>query len=153
MANKRWLKIILTELHDAYPEYQWYPDMLINATHSAENLAHRLQNHSKSHKLLSREDNGMFIRQELLERGLGVYDASDDEVNRLIDDSDPWPASYIFADIISRRAQIGWSTHGHSGSYIPSLHLLCFLRLTHIETLLQPSTSTSTLPIPNKPSL
>lgn len=24
------------------------------------------------------------------------------------------PASYIFADIISRRAQVGWSTHGHS---------------------------------------
>lgn len=88
---------------------------MINATHSAENLAHQLQNHTESNKLSSREDLERYIRQELLERGLGVSDASDEEVNRLIDESDPWPASYIFADIISRRAEIGWTTHGHSG--------------------------------------
>ena len=27
---------------------------------------------------------------------------------------DALPKSYVFADIISRRAQVGWSTHGHS---------------------------------------
>lgn len=31
-----------------------------------------------------------------------------------MDNTDPWPASYVFADMISRRAQVGWSTHGHS---------------------------------------
>lgn len=25
-------------------------------------------------------------------------------------------AAYVFADMISRRAQTGWSTHGHSGA-------------------------------------
>lgn len=117
------------ELHDAYPEYQWFPDMLINATHSAENLAHQLRVHLDGQKLLSRDDTAAFIRGELIERGLGVYDATDEEVNRLIDESDPWPASYIFADIISRRAEVGWTTHGHSGSYTttPSSSLFFFL--------------------------
>ncbi|KAL8979283.1 MAG: hypothetical protein Q9177_006184, partial [Variospora cf. flavescens] len=37
------------------------------------------------------------------------------EINRLAHAAtDPWPASYILADIISRRAQVGWTTHGHS---------------------------------------
>lgn len=91
--------------------------MMVNATHSAENLAHQLHDHTESNKLASREDLEGYIRQELLERGLGVSDASDEEVNRLIDGSDPWPAAYIFADIISRRAEIGWTTHGHSGEF------------------------------------
>lgn len=108
---------ILTELHDAYPEYQWFPDMLINATHSAENLARQLSKHLENQKTTPQEEKSAFIRQELLERGLGVYDAIDEEVNRLLNESDPWPASYILADIISRRAQVGWTTHGHSGSF------------------------------------
>lgn len=167
---KFWTDIFFgLELHDAYPEYKWFPDTLINATHSAENLAHQLHDHTQSNKLPSRGNLEGFIRQELLERGLGVSDASDEEVNRLIDESDPWPASYIFADIISRRAEIGWTTHGHSGELYQFFSLsfpssssspssIIFLvshsqahqtKPTHFS---QPSTSISTPPIPNKPS-
>lgn len=92
--------------------------MLINSTHSAENLAYQLRDHLKQDKG-SREDLATYIREKLIEQGLGVYDATDDEINRLVDNSDPWPASYIFADIISRRAQVGWTTHGHSGIFPP----------------------------------
>ena len=59
-----------------------------------------------------------YIRH-LLEEGLGVYDASDEEVDRLVDHPEAWPASYAFADIISRRAQVGWTTHGHSALDVP----------------------------------
>lgn len=91
---------------------------MINATHSAANLAHQLGDYLLDNKNTTRDDVAVFIRQTLLEKGLGVYDVSDEEVGRLLDDSDPWPASYIFADIISRRAQVGWSTHGHSGLFL-----------------------------------
>ena len=104
------------QLHEAYPVYRWFPEMLRNATHSAENLAHQLHEHMSSHPDTPRDDIKDWIRTHLLESGLGVHDASDEEVNSLVDSSNPWPASYLFADIISRRAQIGWSTHGHSGS-------------------------------------
>lgn len=108
------------QLHTTYPVYRWFPEMLINATHSAENLAYQLRDHlSGQPKPVNRDDLRTWIREHLLQDGLGVHDATDEEINHLIDDSDPWPASYTFADIISRRAQVGWSTHGHSGSSSP----------------------------------
>ena len=102
------------ELHDAYPVYRWYPDMLLNATHSAEYLAYELQHHLKTHGAAASDATAAFVRHILFEQGLGIYDSTDEELNRILDNSDPWPASYIFADMISRRAQVGWSTHGHS---------------------------------------
>jgi alkaline phosphatase len=48
-----------------------------------------------------------------LEKDLGVQDATSEEVSLLVDQ--PENAPYTFADIISRRAQTGWTTHGHSG--------------------------------------
>ena len=44
--------------------------------------------------------------------GLGIYDADDEEIELIV--HNPENADYIFADMISRRAEIGWSTHGHS---------------------------------------
>ncbi|KAK4694429.1 alkaline phosphatase, partial [Lecanoromycetidae sp. Uapishka_2] len=103
------------QLHDAYPIYRWYPDMLVNATHSAENLAYQLHHKISQHPNWTPDALGTYIRAQLIELGLGVYDSTDDELKRLVDNAhDPWPASYVFADIISRRAQVGWSTHGHS---------------------------------------
>ena len=49
---------------------------------------------------------------QLILTGLGITDATGDEIQRLIDT--PQLSVYYFADMISRRAQIGWSTHGHS---------------------------------------
>ncbi|KAL9597000.1 MAG: hypothetical protein Q9219_005426 [cf. Caloplaca sp. 3 TL-2023] len=61
------------------------------------------------------EDLKHYIRTTLLSHNLGIQDASPAELDRLAHFStDPWPASYIFADMISRRAQVGWTTHGHS---------------------------------------
>lgn len=45
--------------------------------------------------------------------GLGITDAEDDEIDAIL--KNPLVASPIFANMISKRAQIGWSTHGHSG--------------------------------------
>ena len=48
-----------------------------------------------------------FIRKEILREGLGVLDASEDEVKRL--KRTKTSAGYTLSDIVSRRAQIGWS--------------------------------------------
>ncbi|KAI4122120.1 MAG: hypothetical protein LQ338_005989 [Usnochroma carphineum] len=117
------------QLHETYPEYHWFPAVLANASHSAENLAYQLRDHIAG-KHISPLDTGItrpprsgdddsdlenYIRHDLVEKGLGIYDITDAELGRLAHaSSDPWPASYIFADIISRRAQVGWTTHGHS---------------------------------------
>ncbi|KAL8705388.1 MAG: hypothetical protein Q9201_001507 [Fulgogasparrea decipioides] len=118
------------QLNDTYPEYHWFPAVLANATRSAENLAYQLRDHIAG-KHISPLDTGIktpprsskddeealrsYIRTHLVEIGLGIYDITPDELDRLTHAStDPWPASYILADMISRRAQVGWTTHGHS---------------------------------------
>ncbi|KAL8733427.1 MAG: hypothetical protein Q9181_003574 [Wetmoreana brouardii] len=118
------------QLNDNYPEYHWFPAVLANATRSAENLAYQLRDHIagkhispldigiKTPPRSSKDDEGAlrsYIRTHLIENGLGVHDITPDELDRLTHVStDPWPASYILADIVSRRAQVGWTTHGHS---------------------------------------
>ncbi|KAL8810335.1 MAG: hypothetical protein Q9200_002655 [Gallowayella weberi] len=125
------------QLHDAYPEYHYFPSVLANATRSAENLAYQLRDHIAG-KHISPLDTGIktpprprspaspdspssdpqelkqYI-QKLISNGLGINDATPAEIERLVHSSeDPWPVSYIFADMVSRRAQVGWTTHGHS---------------------------------------
>lgn len=85
---------------------------MVNSTHSAENLTIQFRDFQENNKEATKEVLEAFVRETLIEQGLGVYDSTDEEINRLLTDSDP---SYIFADIISRRTQVGWSTHGHSG--------------------------------------
>lgn len=47
-----------------------------------------------------------FIREEILAKGLGVFDASKEEIQNL--KNSKLVAGYALADIVSRRAQIGW---------------------------------------------
>lgn len=82
--------------------------MLSNASSSAEHSARRLRAHVTS----GGENLPDFIKEELIQKGLGIMDASSNELRLIIDT--PELASVYFADMISRRAQIGWSTHGHS---------------------------------------
>lgn len=53
-----------------------------------------------------------FIRTELVQNGLGIFDATDAEIGLIV--NTPNLSVYYFADMISRRARVGWSTHGHS---------------------------------------
>ncbi|KAI9833362.1 MAG: hypothetical protein M1838_005586 [Thelocarpon superellum] len=100
------------QLHSSYPEYLWYPGSLANATHSAENLAQSLRQHLSSRRRATSDDLEAFIRKTLVQDGLGITDASAAEIKKLVDQ--PSQSAYLFADMISRRAQLGWSTHGHS---------------------------------------
>lgn len=110
------------QLHPTYPDYEWLPGVLANASHSTEYVNGQLKGILSSQK--DKSDKQQAVR-DLLYKGLGISDASDDEVNAIINATSTWPPQYVLADMISRRAQIGWSTHGHSGSppFLPlSLH-------------------------------
>ena len=45
-------------------------------------------------------------------QGLGITDARPSELDRLADN--PSDATNVLSDMISRRARVGWSTHGHT---------------------------------------
>ncbi|QUC23664.1 uncharacterized protein UV8b_07905 [Ustilaginoidea virens] len=95
------------------PVYNWYPQALVNASASCEKLATNLQNHvSKNAQSTSKQQLKSWINHELIIPGLGISDATDEELSLLADD--PEGSVNTFAAIISLRAHIGWSTHGHT---------------------------------------
>ncbi|KAI1338241.1 alkaline phosphatase-like protein [Xylariaceae sp. FL0016] len=105
---------VARQVHSDYPQYLWYPEVLANASASSEHLARRLQEHVA--KLPSQHDSmkklKKFINEELVIPGLGISDATEEELTTLA--FYPDLAQPAFANMISVRAQIGWSTHGHS---------------------------------------
>lgn len=110
-----------TELHPEYPHYGWYPQVLANVSHSASYLSGQLRSHigqTVDHSKGLEDDETRktdlekYINDELVVKGLGILDAAPEEIQQVIDI--PLLSSYTFADMVSRRAQIGWSTHGHS---------------------------------------
>ncbi|KAF7549122.1 hypothetical protein G7Z17_g6605 [Cylindrodendrum hubeiense] len=97
--------------HD--PVYNWYPKVLANATASAEWLAWKLRAHVASSDFSGNKDKlRTWINEELVIPGLGISDATDAELTRIVDNLSD--SLHAFADMISLRAHIGWSTHGHT---------------------------------------
>lgn len=105
---------VARQLNADYPQYLWYPQVLANATASSEHLARRLWQHiaKSAFEDASIEDLKNYINEELVIPGLGISDAADEELSAVA--SHPELAQPIFAEMISVRAQIGWSTHGHT---------------------------------------
>ncbi|KAF7188026.1 Repressible alkaline phosphatase [Pseudocercospora fuligena] len=106
------------QLHEEYPDYLWYPSVLANASHSAGYAAHEYYLHQQKRASTALIETGAKDEEtylkSLIKFTLGIYDTTPAELSSLINHEAP--ASYIFADMISRRAQTGWSTHGHSGA-------------------------------------
>jgi alkaline phosphatase len=82
--------------------------VLSNASSSSEHSSRRLRSHISN----GGDNLKDFISEELVKKGLGIQDAKDSEIQLIVDN--PSLSSYYFSDMISRRARIGWSSHGHS---------------------------------------
>ncbi|KAJ5468347.1 hypothetical protein N7475_006099 [Penicillium sp. IBT 31633x] len=103
------------QLHKSYPEYLWLPGVLDKASHSGEHLASQLKEYlSGSGKDDGDSSKKSWVRKHLLQDGLGIDDATDDEVDALLHPDPKVTSEHVFTNMISRRAQVGWSTHGHS---------------------------------------
>ncbi|KAK4241864.1 repressible alkaline phosphatase [Achaetomium macrosporum] len=94
------------------PVYDWYPAVLAKANASAEYCALLLQQHISSAPPDSQQSLINWINEELVIRRLGITDALEAELTALA--THPESAIVIFSRMISVRAHIGWSTHGHS---------------------------------------
>ncbi|KAF5019598.1 hypothetical protein F66182_8384 [Fusarium sp. NRRL 66182] len=96
------------------PVYNWYPKVLANATASAEWLHAKLQYHLASNSDSKKDMKKLkkYINEELITRGLGISNASDKEITAIAEQ--PQLALVLFSALISLRAHVGWSTHGHT---------------------------------------
>lgn len=109
-----------------YPEYLWFPEVLARAKHSTEFLSRKLRAFDRSK---SSEELHEFIRLEILgENGLGLDDIEEEEVAFLAHHRG---SSHDHLSLIqSLRAQVGWSTHGHS-----AVDVNVYAAATHPEVL------------------
>lgn len=94
------------------PVYNWYPQALADASASCELLTYKLLRHVSSHPTESDKDLRTWINDNLIIPGLGIKDATDEELTLLAEQPDS--AINILAAMISLRARVGWSTHGHT---------------------------------------
>ena len=99
------------QLSPEYPEYLWYPAVLTNVTHSTRYLAEMITSEAKTNT-----DVGPYIQSTIFQQGLGISDATAEELTAIKSNSHTISTlDYLLADMVSRRAQVGWTTHGHSG--------------------------------------
>ncbi|KXJ88798.1 alkaline phosphatase [Microdochium bolleyi] len=113
---------VAKQLHADYPQYLWYPAVLANASSSSEFLAVKLLRHLADESISATDMASLpsdtlaplkkYINDELVVKGLGIVDATSEEITTVM--LYPELSQYAFAQMISNRAQIGWSTHGHS---------------------------------------
>ena len=127
------------QLSPAYPNYAYYPERLLDVRHSAPLLAAVLLDFARTHRPAA-SDLRHFIQREILGTpGLGLPHPSKEETTRVLDAvkaelANP-PASQVsdfhalspvpptginhvrkaIADVAARRAEIGFSTEGHTG--------------------------------------
>lgn len=98
-----------------YPDYLWYPDVLLNSTHSGEFLTKKILNKKQSGDI-STEAFASFIEQEIVQQDMGITDYTEEEVKDLqkLASASPEKLLYYLNNMISVRSQTGWTTHGHS---------------------------------------
>lgn len=86
--------------------------MLAKANASAEYCSFLLREHITAASSESTQSLVDWINQELVVRRLGITDALETELSALA--TNPAAATFIFSRMVSVRARVGWSTHGHS---------------------------------------
>jgi alkaline phosphatase len=86
------------QLTEQYPVYAWYPEVLANATHSTAWLAKKISFSALPSQPISRQ----FIVDEILRDGLGIVDASDDEIDKLVSLGARQNVDYVLADMVNK---------------------------------------------------
>ena len=103
------------QVSKAYPDYLWLPEVLAKAQHSCEYLARKLIQKKLQTSETSNGNLVKFIKHEIVEAGLGINDYTDEDIKELESLIDtPGFLMDKLTDMVSFRAQLGWTTHGHS---------------------------------------
>ncbi|KAG7193570.1 uncharacterized protein KQ657_000639 [Scheffersomyces spartinae] len=103
------------QVSPAYPDYLWYPEVLLNSTHSGEFLAHLLFDYYQSQSSDDTPALTSYITKQVVENLMGITDWTQTDIDRIMTNiMNVNELMYVLNDMISVRAQLGWSTHGHS---------------------------------------
>lgn len=94
--------------------YQWYPQVLLNASHSGEYLVEKVSDYVAAN---NDTDLTEFLKTTL-EEDLGILDYTDLEVELLKEDArnteDTDPLLFNFNNLTASRSHVGWTTEAHT---------------------------------------
>ncbi|RKP04448.1 alkaline phosphatase [Thamnocephalis sphaerospora] len=92
-----------------YPEYIWHPSVIHRVQNSTEKLAATIATYDQT----KRE---AFVRDLVIKKWLGIQDAGRSDAAYIANPKRTLnEISDRLADLVSTRAMVGWTTHGHSG--------------------------------------
>ncbi|KAG0360886.1 hypothetical protein BGZ54_009330 [Gamsiella multidivaricata] len=100
-----------------YPDYLWRPDVIKKA-HDAKGHASTelLTKKLVEYQVQDTKRRQEFVKTEILQNGLGITDATDKEISFLADPQAlPSDILTFLGHAISYRANLGWTTIGHTG--------------------------------------
>ncbi|KAF9149445.1 hypothetical protein BG015_008756 [Linnemannia schmuckeri] len=103
---------------DTYPDYLWRPEVIDRATASTEALTRQLYvyNTQPGNTGRTQKDREQFVKTQILEKGLGITDPTAEEIAYLTNkEPDYLKVVPFLGHAISRRANLGWTTLGHTG--------------------------------------
>ncbi|ORX66851.1 alkaline phosphatase-like protein [Linderina pennispora] len=100
---------VAKQLTAEYPEYLWNPHALEPVKHSIEYIAPQIL-------ALGTKDSDKyaFVRDTVFPKWMGISDATHDEISAVAKETESVRLRQLLSDAESTRAQLGWSTHGHS---------------------------------------
>lgn len=100
------------QVSNTYPEYLWYPDVLSRVKNSTVVLANAI------HALhdVSDVEKQKVVADKIITEGLGIADATDDEMKFLLSNPSRSALDHFLADMVSIRAQLGVSKKALAGT-------------------------------------
>ncbi|KAI8813671.1 alkaline phosphatase [Cladochytrium replicatum] len=97
------------QVSEDYPEYLWHPEIIAGIQNSTAIVSEAIVAHPASSA--SRKS---FVLDTVLSSWMNVTDATDAEVQKLVESESSYELEMFLAKIVNIRAQLGWATHGHS---------------------------------------
>ncbi|KAL7748472.1 vacuolar alkaline phosphatase [Sorochytrium milnesiophthora] len=99
------------QLTSAYPEYLWHPEAVLHQRNSTFVLAQQVLEYAPGDADKRRK----FVSNVIVKQSMGLPDPTDDELAYMLNDTRTvGELDYYMGTMVSKRAQLGWSTHGHS---------------------------------------
>ncbi|ORY00204.1 alkaline phosphatase [Basidiobolus meristosporus CBS 931.73] len=96
------------QVTETYPEYIWYPEVISKCKKSTSYLGKLLFEYSG-------ENRKEYVVNDILKEQLEIVDPTEDEVGYLLEAHTLFDFIYHLSKMVSVRAQLGWTTHGHTG--------------------------------------
>jgi len=91
-----------------YPEYRWDPGVIAAVKHSSEYIASAIKAQPSEVKV-------NFVKDTVMKDWLNISDYSNSDISLLTNESiSSTDLEYYIGHMVSDRAGLGWSTHGHS---------------------------------------